>query len=328
MESSGIPLVMLIGMLAGGTAAAQAPLELIATIEMAQVKGRIDHFAADVKGQRLYIAALGNDTVEVLDVAANRHLRSLKGFKEPQGLIYLPQTNRLYVANGEGGRVDVLDGGSFEVVKRIGELDDADNVRYDAESGTVFVGYGKGALRVFSADTTEPVADIRLAGHPESFQLESAGPRVFVNVPTAQQVAVVDRAARKVIATWPLARAAKNFPMALDGKGRRLFVGARAPAVMLIYDTDSGNVVARPAIGGDTDDVFYDAERKRVYVICGEGRVDVFRQASTDAYVHEASIKTAPRARTGLFVPELSKLFVAAPAAGSSPARVLVYRVR
>ena len=328
MESAGIPLVMLIGVLAGGTAAAQAPLELTATIQMPGVKGRIDHFAVDVKGERLFVAALGNDTVEVLDVAGDRHLRSLKGFNEPQGLVYLPQGNRLYVANGEGSRLDVLDGASFSVLKRIAELDDADNVRYDAAAGTVIVGYGQGALRVFSADTTAPVADIRLAGHPESFQLENAGSRAFVNVPTAQQVAVVDRLKRQVTATWAVPRAGRNFPMALDENGRRLFVGARAPAVMLIYDTDSGDVVARPAIGGDTDDVFYDAERKRVYVICGEGRVDVFRQASPDAYVHEASIKTAPRARTGLFVPELGKLFVAAPAAGSSPARVLVYRVR
>jgi DNA-binding beta-propeller fold protein YncE len=328
MESAGIPLVALIGALAAGTAGAQAPLELAATIEMSNVKGRIDHFAVDVKGQRLFVAALGNDTVEVLDVAGNRHLRSLKGFKEPQGLVYLPQANRLYVANGEGGRLEVLDGTSFSVLKRIAELDDADNVRYDAGAATVIVGYGKGALRLFKADTVEPAGEIRLAGHPESFQLERAGTRAFVNVPTAEHVAVVDRAKRQVIATWPVAGAARNFPMSLDEKDKRLFVGARSPAVMLVYDIDSGRVVSTVRIGGDTDDLFFDGERGRVYVVCGEGRVDVFRGESADRYAHEASIKTAPRARTGLFVPELGKLFVAAPAAGSSPARVLVYQVK
>src|SRR5262249_32541975 len=261
-------------------------------------------------------------------VAGNRHLRSLKGFKEPQGLVYLPQANRLYVANGEGSRVDVLDGGSLAVVKRIEQLDDADNLRYDAASGTVLVGYGKGALRLLNAQTAEATGDIHLVGHPESFQLESAGPRVFVNVPTAEQVAVVDRVKRQVTATWPVPHAGRNFPMSFDEKGRRLFVGARAPAVMLVYDTDSGNVVARPTIGGATDDLFYDAERKRIYVGCGEARVVVFRQKSADAYVHEISRKTRPRARTGLFVPELGKLFVAAPAAGALPARVLAYQVK
>ena len=309
-------------------AAGSAPLELAASIEMPRVKGRIDHFAVDVQGQRLFVAALGNDTVEVLDSGANRHAKSLAGFKEPQGLIYLPQTNRLYVANGEGGRVDLLDGGSLEVVKRIGELDDADNLRYDAASGTVLVGYGKGALRLLNAQTAEAAGDIHLAGHPESFQLETAGKRVFVNVPTAQQVAVVDRFARKVIATWPLMRAGKNFPMALDEEDARLFVGARAPALLLVYDTGSGKVVARLPIGGDTDDLFFDAERKRLYVICGEGQVDVFRQEAADRYTQEASVKTAPRARTGLFVAQMRKLFVAAPAAEGKPARVLVYQAK
>ncbi len=328
MESAGIPLVTLMVALAAAPAAAQSSLELTAAIEMPGVKGRIDHFAVDVKGERLFIAALGNDTVEVLDVGANRHRKSLTGFKEPQGLAYLPQSNRLYVANGEGSRVDVLDGGSLQIVKRIEQLDDADNVRYDAASGNVFVGYGTGALRLLKAATAEPAGEIRLAGHPESFQLESAGKRAFVNVPTAQHVAVVDRVARKVMATWPLSRAGKNFPMALDEHEARLFVGARAPAVLLVYDTGSGKVVARLPIGGDTDDLFYDSSRKRLYVVCGEGQVDVFRQESADRYTHEASVKTAPRARTGLFVPEMRKLFVAAPTAGSSAARVLVYQVK
>jgi hypothetical protein len=178
------------------------------------------------------------------------------------------------------------------------------------------------------ADTTEPAGDIRLAGHPESFQLESTGTRAFVNVPTAEHVAVVDRVKGEVIATWPLSRAGRNFPMALDEQDKRLFVGARSPAVLLVYDTDSGNTVARMSIGGDTDDLFFDAERKRLYVICGEGRIDVVRQDGADRYTHQASIKTAPRARTGLFVPEMAKLFVAAPTAGSLPARVLVYQVK
>lgn len=322
---------MRLAILALGAAfsAAQAagPLEPVATIAMPGVKGRIDHFAIDIKAHRLFVAALGNDTVEVLDVAANRHEKSVAGFGEPQGLIHLPQSNRLFVANGSANRVDILDAGSLAVVKRI-ELDDADNVRYDAAAGKVVVGYGKGALRLMDADSGEAAGDIRLAGHPESFQLETKGPRAFVNVPTAQQVAVLDRAKRAVIATWPVTGAKSNFPMALDEQGRRLFVGARSPAVMLVYDIDSGKIVAKLPIGGDTDDIFFDAQRKRVYVVCGEGRVDVFRQETADHYPLQSSVKTAPRARTGLFVPEESKLYVAAPDTGSAPARVLVYRVQ
>lgn len=322
------PMTALVVAMAFAIPSAATPLEPVATIVMPGVKGRIDHFAVDVKGQRLFVAALGNDTVEVLDIAQNRHTKSLQGFGEPQGLAYLPQSNRLYVANGTANRVDVLDGASLVALKRIGDLEDADNVRYDSTAGSVLVGYGSGALRLLKAATAEPTGNIKLAGHPESFQLEMSGSRVFVNVPTAQHVAVVDRAKEAVVDTWPLAGAGKNFPMALDEKNGRLFVGARAPALMLVYDTQAGKVVARIAIGGDTDDLFYDAERKRIYVVCGDGQVDVFRQETPDQYALETSMKTAPRARTGLFVPEMSKLFVAAPTAGTSAARVLVYQVK
>lgn len=303
-------------------------LVLVATIPMPGVKGRIDHLAADVKGHRLFVAALGNDTVEVLDTAGNRHQKSLSGFGEPQGVLYLPQGNLLYVANGSANRVDVLDAESFQPAKHVQGLDDADNVRYDAAAGHVIVGYGKGALRALKADTTESAGEMRLAGHPESFQLEARGSRVFVNVPAAQHVAVVDRSTRQVVRTWPVRGARQNFPMALDEAGKRLFVGARSPAVLLVYDTESGIVVAKVSIGGDTDDLFYDAQRRRLYVVCGEGRIDVLRQETPDRYAQETTIPTAPRARTGLFVPDEGRLYVAAPADGFSSARVLVYEVR
>ena len=263
-------------------AAAAAPLELVATIEMPGVKGRIDHLAADVKGHRVFVAALGNDTVEVLDVGANHHVRSLTGFGEPQGLAYAPEANRIYVGNGSANRVDVLDGTSLAILRRVERLDDADNVRYDSAARTIIVGYGNGALRFMKVDSAESLGEIKLAGHPESFQLDATAKRIYVNVPTAQQVAVVDAAKGAVEATWPVRGARSNFPMALDIEHKRLFIGARSPAVLLAYDTDTGNMVAKVSIGGDTDDLFYDAQRKRVYVICGEGRVDVLRQDTPD----------------------------------------------
>lgn len=309
-----------------GYAADGAGLQLVATIEMPNVKGRIDHFAVDVKGHRLYVAALGNDTVEVLDTASNRHERSISGFGEPQGVLYLPQVRSLYVANAGGG-VDILDDRSFKVTRHIEKLDDADNIRHDASTGSVIVGYGRGALRMLDAETGSSKGDIRLSGHPESFQLERNGSRVFVNVPTSRQVAVVDRSKGQVIATWPVS-ARSNYPMAFDEKGQRLFIGARSPAVLLAVDTASGKEVAKVAVAGDTDDVFFDDLRKRIYVICGEGQVDVLRQESPDRYRREGSVKTASRARTGLFVPEDGRLYVAAPATGATPARVLIYSAR
>jgi DNA-binding beta-propeller fold protein YncE len=303
-------------------------LEPVATIEMPGVKGRIDHLAVDLKRHRLFVAALGNNTVEVLDVERHRHEKSLPGFREPQGVLYLPDPDRLYVANGSGDRLDILDGNSFASIKRIAKLADADNVRYDYTAGKVVVGYAKGALQMLDPGSGEASGEIRLPAHPESFQLERNGSRIFVNVPDARQVAVVDRAKRTVASTWEVPGARANFPMTLDEAGRRLFVGARSPALMLVYDTDSGKVVAKVPIGGDTDDLFYDSERKRVYVICGEGRVDVFRQDDADHYSPVGTVKTAARARTGLFVPEESRLYVAAPAVDSTAAWIIVFQVR
>jgi DNA-binding beta-propeller fold protein YncE len=303
-------------------------LEPAATINLPSVKGRIDHFGVDVKRQRLFVAALGNDTLEVVDVKSSRRERSLGGFGEPQGILYLPEFNRIFVANGSANRVDILDGGSLARIKSVEGLDDADNVRYDAGARRVYVGYGKGALRALDPATGDPSGDIRLAGHPESFQLETRGARIFVNVPPARHVAVLDRTKHAVVATWNVPGAESNYPMALDEPGRRLFVGARKPAVLLVYDIDSGKVVARQPIGGDTDDLFFDPARKRLYVICGEGRIDIVRQESPDHYSLEGTIRTAPRARTGLFVPEEGRLYVAAPAIGTSPAKLLAYRVR
>ena len=310
--------------LGAANAAAQAPLGLVATIPMPDVKGRIDHLSVDVKGHRLFVAALGNDTVEVLDTQRGQR-RSIAGLGEPQGVLYL--ANRLFIANGSAGRVDVVDATSLRTLGRIDGMADADNVRYDAAAQKVVVGYGKGALRFIDPDTGESAAEIALPGHPESFQVERAGRRAFVNVPSAHAVVVVDLGKRAVVATWGTGATFANFPMALDEASHRLFVGTRMPAALLVLDTESGKVVAKLSIASDTDDVYFDAERKRIYVVCGEGKVDVIRQVTPDSYVVEESIKTAARARTGLYVPEESRLYVAAPANATSSARVLVFRV-
>ena len=322
------PLVALLLAAAATAASAEDPLlELVATIPLPGVKGRIDHFAADPKGHRLFVAALGNDTVEVIDlehsVAATLH-----GFGEPQGIGHVADANRVFVANGQGARVDVLDASSLKVLHTVKDLDDADNVRVDTATRTVLVGYGNGAIAMMDWSTGRITGRVELPAHPESFQLERRGNRVFVNVPRSHKVVVVDRVTKAMVADWSLPLAAGNYAMALDEGSRRLFVAARLPATLLVYDIDSGKLVSKMSIGGDVDDMFFDAERKRLYTICGEGRVDVIRQEGADRYVAEASLPTAPRARTGLFVPEDRKLYVAAPASGDTPARILAYRVR
>jgi hypothetical protein len=308
-------------------AQSKAPLSLAQTVSLPDVRGRIDHLAVDVDGERLFVAALGNDTVEVVDLRNAQRGQRLEGLQEPQGVAFVGKTRHLFVANGRGGRVDAFSGTPLVRVQRVDGLEDADNLRYDAADDRLYVGYGS-ALAAIEPSNGRLAGRITLAAHPESFQLETSGPRIFVNVPNGQHVAVVDRKAGKQVATWHISDAAANFPMALDERNHRLFVATRRPAELLVYDTETGNRVAKLATGGDADDLFYDAERKRLYVICGEGFIDVVRQSDRDHYESIANVKTAPGARTGLFAPTRSALYVAVPALSSAPAEIRFYAVQ
>jgi YVTN family beta-propeller protein len=301
------------------------PLKLVQTIPLLMVDGRIDHMTADVRGQRLFVAALGNNTLEVVDLAQNKQIRSVSGLREPQGVAYVPEFDQVAVANGDDGTVRTLDAKSFTTVSSVRLGDDADNVRYDPAAARVVVGYGAGALGFLDVRTHRVVGTVRVSAHPESFQIEKSRPRIYVNVPNANQIAVVDSAKLAVITTWPVGQYRANFPMALDEDHHRLFIGTRSPARLVVIDTESGKQIAALNISGDTDDVFFDQANKRIYVSAGEGTVDVLSQMDADHYEVLAKIATASGARTSLFVPELHRLYLAVPHRGAQPAAVRVY---
>ncbi len=313
-------------LLLSATAQSQEPkaLSLSGRIELPNVENRIDHFSADLKGQRLFMAALGNHTLEVIDVREAKRLRTLPDLAEPQGVYYDSASDRLIVACAKDGAVKVFDGASYQLLNTAKFSADADNVRYDTRGHRVVVGYGDGAL-AFLDTGGKKTGEIALDGHPESFQLEQAGTRVFVNVPDKKEIQVADLVKNTVLAKWPVTSALKNYPMALDEAHHRLLIGCRSPARMLVIDTETGKQTASVEIVGDTDDLFYDAAKGRVYVIGGQGFVDVFAQKNADHYDRTAHIATAAGARTGLFVPDWGKLFVAVPHRGEQRAEVLIY---
>jgi len=231
------------------------------------------------------------------------------------------------VANGRGGRIDAFEGPEFVAVARVDGLEDADNIRYESGSGRLYVGYGS-ALAVIDTATAKLASRIKLAGHPESFQLEPSASRIFVNIPNAQQIAVVNRNTQSIVATWTLSGMKANFPMVLEAPDHRLFVATRRPAALLVYDTERGKRVDNVPIGGDADDLFFDAERRRVYAICGQGVVDVVQQRDRDHYESVGQVSTAPGARTGFYSAVRAALYVAVPERANSPAEIRVYRVR
>jgi len=303
------------------------PLRLEKTILMPAVQGRIDHMSIDTKNERLFVAALGNNTLEVIDLQAGKLANSIPGLNEPQGVLYVPALDRLYVANAKDGTVRIFDGSSFKLLKNVSYGDDADNIRFDSVSGKVYIGYGSGALGAIDKEGGK-TADIKLDAHPESFQLEKNGPRIFVNLPHSQKIAVVDRKTGAVIATWNTGGPQANYPMAFDEANHRLFVVCRSPARLIVLDTNTGKIVQSLPTSGDCDDVFYDQARTRVYAVGGEGAISVFQQESLDHYKELASIKTVKGARTGFFSPELGRLYVAARRQGAEPAAIRVYEVQ
>jgi DNA-binding beta-propeller fold protein YncE len=303
---------------------ASPPLILEAKIPLGQVSGRIDHLGIDLKRKRLLVAELGNNSLGVIDLAAGKVLRRIAGLSEPQGVAYVPFSDSVFVANAGDGSVRVLRGEDLAPIGHIELGDDADNVRVDTARSRVLVGYGKGALAVIDPVRLSKTADIPLKAHPEGFQIDEAGTRVFVNVPDAREITIVDLVAGSTL-SLPTQGAGSNFPMAIDGDSHRVLVVFRNPPILMALSSQDGHVVAKAETCGDADDVFVDHKRRRVYVSCGEGVIDVLEPVEA-GYRRLARVPTVSGARTSLFVPELDRLFVAVRAGSNEPAAIWVFR--
>jgi DNA-binding beta-propeller fold protein YncE len=252
-----------------------APLVLEKTIPLPDVAGRIDHLDVDLARKHLFVAELGNGTIDVVDLERGTAVARISGLNEPQGIAYVPASDRLVVASGRDGKVRVFRAGDLTPAGEVALGDDADNVRLDPRTGHVVVGFGSGGLALIDPMRPSKLAEIGLGAHPEGFQLEPGTGRIFVNVPAARQIAVVDLASAKQSGAWTVPDLASNFPLAIDGNGSRLAVVFRKPPRLVLLDTKSGVVTANVPSCGDADDVFFDSKRARIYVSCGDGAVGI-----------------------------------------------------
>ena len=307
-------------------AQATEPLKLEKTIELPDVQGRIDHMSIDVQHERLFVSALGNHTLEVIDLKAAKRANTIPGLQEPQGALYVPGSDRLYVASSKDGTVKIFDATQLKLLKTVDYGDDADNLRYDSSRQRIYVGFGDGALGELDTEG-QKIGEIKLDAHPESFQLEKNSPRIYVNLPESKKIAVLDREKRVVLTTWGTGTSLDNYAMALDEQDHRLFVVARVPARLLVLDTASGKIVRTLSAVGDCDDVFFDQVRKRIYASGGEGAISVFEQQDPDHYKEVARIPTVKGARTSFFSPDLGRLYLGVRRQGSTPAMIQVFEV-
>jgi DNA-binding beta-propeller fold protein YncE len=316
------------------TAVAERPRPLVLTeaIPLSGVQGRFDHFGFDHKNQ-LFVSALGNNTVEVIDISARTRVHSIQGIPNPQGVVYAPEVKKLFAASSKG-KLYTYDGLSFELIKEIDFGGDVDNLRYDPATKRVYAGYGEdetGAIGMVDASTNERIdQEYKLGAHPESFQLEADGANIYVNLPDLKQIAVINRRTR-AITRWPLTLE-HNFPMALDEADHRLFVATHQPARMAVFDTSSGRLVAALPCVQDSDDIYYDSGRKRIYASGGEGYISVFQQKDADHYEILAKVPSSLGARTAGYFGKgkkgFDRLFLAVPARADHGAEMWIYTVQ
>jgi DNA-binding beta-propeller fold protein YncE len=330
--SGWLVLIFALGWTVSAAAWAAGPLRQVRTIALPGVAGRIDHFSADVRGRRLFVSALGNHTVEVVDLAAGKWLRRLSGVEKPQGECYVDRLGKLFTADGTAGNVKVYGGGDLRLLATVALDLGPDAEAYDPATRRLYVGYGGedagksyGEVGIIDAVSNRHVGDIRTSAHPGAVLVGRPGHTLYVTVPKTQEILQIDLPTGRTIASW---KSKEGSPVALayDALRERLFVGTRNPAQVEVFAEPSHRWIASLPSVGLMDGLFYDAKHRRVYASGGDGYVSVYRQSSADRYEDLAKVPTGANARTSLWVPGLDHFYVVVPAATDRGAEVLDFQ--
>jgi DNA-binding beta-propeller fold protein YncE len=306
------------------------PLKLVATTPLPGFSGDFDHFGVDLKGSRLFLTAEEHQSVEVFDLRTGKQIHSITGFEEPHALVYLPDSDKLIVTDGndKSGAVRLVNGKDYKILDTINLLPNVDAAVFNPVNKYYYVEVGGGAkaethlLSVIDTRSFKHVGDITLPGNrSEGMAIDRAGKKLYVNLTGTDEVGVVDLDKRQVIEKWPVPDAHIENAMALDEPNHRLFIATRQPAKFFVYNTDTGKVVASLPCAGVNDDMWFDGARKRIYVT-GSDTASVFEQRNADHYELIAEVATGYRARTSVFVPSLNRLYVAVSAKGKPEAKM------
>lgn len=299
---------------------------LVKTIPLPHVSGRIDHLSIDLKNHRLFISALGFKAIIVIDLKKEKIIHQISGLDYPQGVLYVAKWNKLFVSTAGDGKLFVYNAGNYQLEKTINFGDDADNLRYDAASDRVYVAYGSGGLGLVDAKNNQLIKKIPLDDHPEAFVINNQDSLIYVNIPDARELAVISMKTGKVEKKLSFFSSFGNFPMALDTVRHRLFVGYRIPVRLKVFNSHTMKFITILKIDGDADDIYFDAQKKKIYISCGGGYLDVIQQQTPDTYILQDRIKTSEGARTSLYVPQQKYLYLAVPRSGNKSAEIKIYQ--
>lgn len=295
------------------------------TIAMAEVKGRIDHLDANLKEKIVFVAALGNNSLEIVDINKGEVIYSIKGLDEPQGVAYIPQQQEIFVANGGNGDCYFYNAHNLEKTATVHLSSDADDVRYDSTEEKIYVGYGDGGIAIIDARLHKKTGDIKLSAHPESFQLDKKLNKLFINVPDSHQIVVADLNSSKVINEWATGEFRSNFPLAIDTDSHVIFIGYRNPGKLVAMDEVSGAILNTTDLLNDADDIFFDTKEKKIYASGGDGFINIYHWQRPEIKL-VAKIATRSGARTSLLIPSLGLFFLAERASLNNAAAIKVYK--
>src|SRR5713101_2809351 len=310
------------------------PLKHAQTLTLpADVRGNFDHFGVDLKGNRLFATPEGYKAVLVFELKSGKPIHTIAGIGKPHAVLYREDLNRIYITDGDDGDVKIFDGKTYSLLSSVKLLEDSDSIGYDPKTKYLYVDNGGGdvhqtysMLSVVDTTAGKKLADIKIDGDTlEAMALETSTPKLYVNNKAKNQVDVVDREKRALVASWPVTKCKTNVAIALDEANHRLFVACRSGAIS-VFDTQSGKEVTALPITKGVDDMIYDPPSKRIYAAC-DGDAAVYEQSGSNDYKLLAQVPTAPMRRTARLLPELKRYFVAVPQHGTDSAKILVFDV-
>jgi DNA-binding beta-propeller fold protein YncE len=329
MRSISLVLLCSLGLALVASAQSSTPLTLSKTIVLKSVTGKFDHFAFDPATDRLFVAATGNHSVEIVNIRDGEVTERITGLGKPHGLAWID--GKLFVADGTLAALKIYSGSPLKLIVSLPLSDDADDMVYDPSTKLLYVGHGgsnaavPGRIAVVNAENNMLVANLPTSSHPEALEIDHEGKRIFANIADSSEIVVVDAATRTIAITWKITRAKDNVPMAYDSDDHALLIGCRTPPRVVSLDSISGKEISDLPSAAGADDFFYEPWSHRAYLITGTGTIDAYQVAPDKSLKFLGSVKTGPGAKTGLLMPSIHSLFVAVPADGATSAQIRIY---
>lgn len=328
-------LIVLSFALAAGARAQGKALELSQIIPLPDLHdGDFDHFAVDLRGNRLFVAAEENSKVLVFDLRTYKLLHTIADLKAPHAMLYREDLKRLFVVDGELPACKIYNSQTYEPIASIKLLNDADSMNYDPVTKYLYiVNGGRDAhlpyelISIIDTTNDKLLSEMKIdSDHLEALAIEKSSARIYISITGHDAIGVIDRKTMSLKKIWSIAgQGSQNTPLALDEPDHRIFTVTRKPGKFLALDTMTGNVVFSVPTVGHADDLAFDGRLKRIF-IAGDGFVDVFKQIDPDHYELMERVPTSFRAQTAFLVRELNMYFVAVPHHEQQSAEIRVYR--